>query len=253
MSTRQSQGKPSRRILLVDDHAFVNVGVKSFLEQHDGSEVVGVAQTYTQALQMLDRLEPDIAVVDITIGAADGIELVKQIASRWPRVRTIVLSIHDERTYAERALRAGARGYVMKSEPPEVLVEAIAKIERGGVHLSAELQAEMASRYFRGDDETEVSEVERLTDRELSVFRMLGEGRSSREISEALNVGFKTVQTYRERIKEKLGLASANELVHRAVLHVQEETTWAARREADRSDDSPSTPPAEKKGRGGEG
>jgi DNA-binding NarL/FixJ family response regulator len=219
--------RPSRhgnlRILLVDDHAFFHVGVSSFLEHVDGFEVVGAARDPRETFDILEREPVDFALVDISLGRADGLELVKQILPRWPQVRVIMLSMHAERNYAERALRAGARGYVMKSEPPEVLVDAIHRIERGGVYLSERLQSEIAHRFFQHDAAEAGSPVERLTDRELSVFRMLGEGRTSREIAESLHVGFKTVQTYRERIKTKLGIGSANELVQQAVLHVQAE------------------------------
>jgi len=219
----RKQGSGKLHILLIDDHAFFHVGVSAFLEQVDGLAVVGSARSPREAFDVLEREPVDFALVDISLGRADGLELVKQIVPRWPRVRVIMLSMHGERNYAERALRAGARGYVMKSEPPEVLVEAIRRIEAGGVYLSDRLQSEIASRFFHPDPTGSGSPVEQLTDRELSVFRMLGEGRTSREISECLHVGFKTVQTYRERIKTKLGIGSANELVQQAVLHVQAE------------------------------
>ena len=144
------------RILLVDDHAFFHVGVSSFLEHVDGFEVVGAARDPRETFEVLERHPVDFALVDISLGRADGLELVKQILSRWPKVRVIMLSMHAERNYAERALRAGARGYVMKSEPPEVLVDAIRRIERGGVYLSERLQAEIAHRFFEHDAAEEI-------------------------------------------------------------------------------------------------
>ena len=212
----------SVRILLVDDHVFTSLGVKGFLERHHDLDVVATASTASEALRQLHARTVDIAVIDLVIGDEDGLALVKQIHARMPEVGMIVLSMHDERIYAERVLRAGARGYVMKGEDPEMLVEAIRTVRRGDIHLSRRLRQEIAQRIPRRIGETTALPTEVLSDRELTVFRWLGEGLSSREIADSLHLSFKTVHTYRERIKAKLGLQSANELVHHAMVFASE-------------------------------
>lgn len=211
-----------RRVLVVDDHAFMQEGVKAIIEREPDFEAVGVASNGGEALSYLASKDVDLLVLDIGLGGEDGLDLVRQVTTRWPDVGIVALSLHDEKLYAERALRAGARAYVMKSEDPPTLVEALRRVAKGGVYLSPAMQSVVAARLFYGGDEPEASSIAKLTDRELAVFRMLGEGRSSREIAAALNVGFKTVQTYRERIKVKLNLTTARELMRRAVLHVEE-------------------------------
>lgn len=205
------------RVLVVDDHTFTSMGIKRFVERNHDIEVVATASDSSEALAYLKESTcgVDVAVLDLSLGGEDGLELVHTLHVTCPDVRVVVHSMHEERIYAERVLRAGARGYVMKREDPSVLVEAIRKAQRGEIHLSPALQLEVSTRFLRsesGDGPTSV-----LSDREVVVLRMLGEGRSSREIAEALHLSFKTVQTYRERLKAKLGLRSAAELVHYAI------------------------------------
>jgi len=201
------------RVLLVDDHALTSLGARDFLDRQPDIDVVATAASSQEAFQALDEHDIDLAVVDLVLGSEDGLELMKQIASRHASVRMVVLTMHDERLYAERALRAGARGYVMKGESPDVLTQAVRTVRRGDIHLSDEARAAMADGTAPTKDPTEA-----LSDRELTVYRWLGEGLSSREIAESLHLSTKTVHTYRERIKTKLGLHSASELVHHAIV-----------------------------------
>lgn len=210
------------RVLVVDDHAFLRAGVQAIIEREPDFEPVRLASCSSEALSHIAASDVDLMLVDIGLGGEDGLDLVRQVSTRWPHVGIVALSLHDEKIYAERALRAGARAYVMKSENPDALIEALRRVAQGGVYLSPSMQSVIASRLFYGSDEPETSGISKLTDRELAVFRMLGEGRSSREIAAALNVGFKTVQTYRERIKVKLNLDTARELLRRAVIYTEE-------------------------------
>ncbi len=210
------------RVLVVDDHAFLRAGVQAIIEREPDFEPVGLASCSSEALSHIASCDVDLLLVDIGLGGEDGLDLVRQVSSRWPQIGIVALSLHDEKIYAERALRAGARGYVMKSGDPDDLIEALRRVAKGGVYLSPAMQSVIASRLFYGGDDPDTSSISKLTNRELAVFRMLGEGRSSREIAAALNVGFKTVQTYRERIKVKLNLDTARELLRRAVIHSEE-------------------------------
>lgn len=205
------------RVLVVDDHSFTAMGIKRYVERHHDLEIAATASTSAEALAFLSNADcaVDVAVLDLSLGSEDGLELVRTLNATCPAVRVVVHSMHEERIYAERVLRAGAQGYVMKREDPSVLVEAIRKAHRGQVHLSPALQLEVSTRFLRTDVDQPPETT--LSDREVVVLRMLGEGHSSREIAESLHLSFKTVQTYRERLKAKLGLKSASELVHYAM------------------------------------
>ena len=205
----------TKRILLVDDHAFTSLGAKGFLERQPDLEVVATATSSAETFAALEQTEVDVAIVDLSLGSEDGLDLVKQLAARHPALRLLVLSMHDEVIYAGRSLRAGALGYGMKGDDSDVLLEAIRRVHRGEIHLS-ERARETALRECGGSDGP-ATPAELLSDRELTVFRSLGQGLSTREIAESLQLSPKTVQTYRERIKTKLGLHSGTELVHRAV------------------------------------
>ena len=193
------------------------MGIRRYVERHHDLEVAATASNSSEALSFLTDAScaVDVVVLDLSLGNEDGLELVRTLNVTCPGVRVVVHSMHEERIYAERALRAGAQGYVMKREDPAILVEAIRKAHRGQVHLSPALQLEVSTRFLRTD--VHESPETSLSDREVVVLRMLGEGQSSREIADSLHLSFKTVQTYRERLKAKLGLKSASELVHYAM------------------------------------
>jgi DNA-binding NarL/FixJ family response regulator len=208
-------------VLVVDDHPMLRQGLIQMIGQEPDLEVKGEAGTFDEALAAVESLQPDLAIVDVSLGDADGLELVKQITSRWPSVFVVVLSMHSEKLYAERALRAGAHGYVMKQEPPQKIIDAILRVRDGGVAVSEELQTRWLRRVVAGRQQ-ERSPMETLTDRELAVFRLIGTGSSTRDIAKHLNLSVKTVESYRENIKNKLGIDSATELIQRATLWVHD-------------------------------
>lgn len=207
---------PKIKILLVDDHPLVREGVANLIHQQPDLEVCGEAGSQPQALQLIGTMQPDIAIVDISLENGSGLELMKSIKSMYPGVAMLALSMHDESLYAERALRAGARGYLMKREAAKKVIQGIRAVLAGQMFISEKVSAIMTERFVEGRT-TAASPVELLSDRELEVFQLLGRGQSTRQIAEHLNVGFKTVQAYCARIKEKLQLANATELLRAAM------------------------------------
>jgi DNA-binding NarL/FixJ family response regulator len=207
--------KSRAKIFLVDDHPLVREWLTNLIHQQPDLSVCGEAESAPQALQAVGNLKPDVAIVDISLKSGSGIELIKNIRAIAPEVAVIVLSMHDENLYAERALRAGARGYIMKRETAKKVIAAIRQVLEGKLYLSEGLTAAFAQK-FVGGDSTEPS-IGQLSDRELEVFQLLGQGYETREIAESLNISMKTVQAFCARIKEKLKLASATELLREAI------------------------------------
>jgi DNA-binding NarL/FixJ family response regulator len=205
------------KILLVDDHPMVREWLATLINQQADLEVCGEADSAPKALQLAGEVKPDVAIVDISMEGGSGIELIKNIKASHPEVLVIVLSMHDERLYAERALRAGARGYIMKREATKGVLQAIRCVLGGKLYLSDKMAMLMAEKFVDGRLKTEGSVIEKLSDRELEVFQLLGRGWSTRQIADELHVSFKTVQAFCARIKEKLNLASATELLREAV------------------------------------
>jgi DNA-binding NarL/FixJ family response regulator len=204
------------KILLVDDHPLVRDGLASLINQQPGFEVCGEAGTEADAMAATARLQPDVVIVDITLETGSGLELLKNLKAAHPQVRTLVLSMHDESLYAERALHAGARGYIMKREAAKRIIAGIQAVHAGQLFVSEKISAAMAEKFVTGKS-AGTSPVEQLSDRELQVFELIGRGQTTRQISETLHVGFKTVQAYQARIKEKLNLATASELMREAI------------------------------------
>jgi DNA-binding NarL/FixJ family response regulator len=209
-------------VLIVDDHPMLRERLALLIRQEADMQVCGEASNIQQAMEMILAAPPDIAIVDITLKGSSGLELLKDLKARKIDLPVLVLSMHDESLYAERVLRAGARGYITKDEASEEVMAAIRCVLEGNVYLSRELTTRMLNRMSGTGTPPEASEVGRLADRELEVFRLIGEGRTTREISEQLHLGVKTVDTYRERIKQKLDLATAAELQRRAMDWVRE-------------------------------
>lgn len=207
---------PKIKILLVDDHPLVREGLANLIHQEPDLEVCGEASSEPQALQLIGRAQPDIAVVDISLENGSGLELIKSIKAMHPVVAMLALSMHDESLYAERALRAGARGYLMKREAAAKVIQGIRAVLAGQLFVSDKIRALMAERFVAGGP-ADASPVAQLSDRELEVFQLLGRGQSTRQIADHLHVGFKTVQAYCARIKEKLRLANATELLRAAM------------------------------------
>ena len=204
------------KILLVDDHPLVREWLTNLINEETDFEVCGQAGDAREALDLIGKLSPRIAVVDISLEGGSGLELIKDIKAQHPEVAALVLSMHDEALYAERAMRAGAAGYIMKREATGKVLEALRTVLAGGLFFSHAVNAQLAQKLVQGGGD-KPTVVEILSDRELEVFQLLGRGYNTRQISEQLNVGFKTVHAYCARIKEKLNLANINELVFHAV------------------------------------
>jgi DNA-binding NarL/FixJ family response regulator len=206
-----------KSVFLVDDHPLVREWLTNLINQQPGLRVCGEAESGPQARERILALKPDVAVVDISLKDSSGIELIKDLKQSCPQVAVLVLSMHEELHYAERALRAGARGYVMKRETTRKVIAAIRQVLEGKLCVSEALAAAMAAQFVEGKTLSACSPVEQLSDRELEVFEWLGQGRTTRQVAETLRVSVKTVQAYCARIKEKLNLTSATELLREAV------------------------------------
>ncbi|MFI5303453.1 MAG: response regulator [Nitrospiria bacterium] len=212
-------------VFIVDDHPLVREWLTNLIHQQPDFLVCGEAETAPNALQAISRLKPDVAIVDISLKEGSGIELIKNIQSVCPAVAVIVLSMHDESLYAERAMRAGARGYIMKRETTKKIIEAIRQVLGGKLYVSKRLTTLFAKKFINGNVPTNTSPVEQLSDRELEVFQLLGQGFETRMIAESLHISMKTVQAYCARIKEKLKLASALELLREAIRWHEDQQT----------------------------
>lgn len=215
MSTEKTGAK--KRIFLVDDHPLVREWLTNLINQQPDLAVCGEAETGPQAMQAILQLKPDIAIIDIALKNSSGIELIKDLKQTQAGTAVLVLSMHEEPHYAERALRAGAKGYMVKRETTRKVIIAIRQVLAGRIYISDELASALAARLVTGKGLPKESQVEQLSDRELEVFELLGQGRGTRQIAESLKVSVKTVQAYCGRIKEKLNLASATELLREAV------------------------------------
>lgn len=204
------------KILVADDHPLVREWLTKLINAEPDLEVCGQASNAREALGLAAAHSPRIAVVDISLEGSSGIELIKDIRALHPQVSALILSMHDETLYAERAMRAGAAGYIMKREATSKVLDALRAILAGGFYYSNAINASIAQKIVQGNTRPPTP-VETLSDRELEVFRLLGQGMNTRQISEQMYVSFKTVHTYCARIKDKLNLASINELVFQAI------------------------------------
>ena len=219
------------RVLLVDDHALLRQGMAAIINEEPDLVVCGQADGVRSAIAAAAETKPDVALIDLSIRDGDGLELLRDMRSRFPDVRTLVLSMYDETVYAERALRAGARAYVMKAEAAKTVMAAIRSVLRGEVYLSPRMAEQLADRHRGGAGgaggggggggagPAAATGAERLSDRELQVLRCVGRGMSTREIAEELFISVKTVEAHREHIKAKLGLVSSGELLRYAIEH----------------------------------
>ena len=207
-----------RRVLLVDDHAIVRHGIRMLIDEAADLRVCGEATDAVEALRYVDELGPDVVLVDLSLGTSSGIDLLKELKTRHPQLPTLVVSMHDEAVYAERALRAGARGFVGKHERSETLLAAIRRVLAGEVHVSPRTSNQILRGLSGGSEKTG---VDRLSDRELAVLELIGRGRQTREIATQLRVSVKTIEAHRARIKRKLEIRTGAELAQRAVEWVQ--------------------------------
>lgn len=218
MSELPVQGKTRRRVYLVDDHPLVREWLAGMIALETDLEVCGQADEAAAALAAIPGLNPDVVVVDLSLPRSSGLEFIKDMRHHHPAVRLLVLSMHDEASVAERALRAGAQGYVVKRESGPQIIRAIREVLDGRFYASSSLAAELAGRVLSGSARATGQAEDLLSDRELEVFRLRGEGRSAKEIAFQLRVSAKTVSSYEARIKEKLRLDDIGALVREAVL-----------------------------------
>lgn len=211
------------KVLIVDDHPLMRKGLIMSLEAEPDIQICGQASNAEEALSIAEVEEPDLVIVDISLPGMSGLELIKHMHAIRPNILTLVVSRHDESLYAERAIRAGARGYVMKLEAGKVMMKAVRRVLNGGIYVSEEINERLLMGLASGQDTVAQSPFDVLSDRELEVFELTGRGYGTREIAERLHLSVKTVESYRARIKNKLNLSSAAELMQHAVQWVEGE------------------------------
>lgn len=219
-----ADGTQKAGVLIVDDHAFLRRGLVDIIEDLPETFVCGEAAGASEALDCIRARRPDVAVIDISLGDGNGIELTKEIKSQWPEIKVLISSMHDETLYAERALRAGALGYINKSDEVEQFIEALRRVMTGQIYLSTAMTNRVLSQVVSRQNETALPTMQKLSDRELEVFELIGNGIGTKEIATRLDLSRKTVETYREHIKSKLGLRNGTELTHHAVRWVLDQT-----------------------------
>ena len=229
----QTPGRKSR-VLLVDDHPIVREGLARVIDGEADLAVCGTAVNARQALAAVEATAPDIAIVDVSLDGSHGIELVRELKARHPGLNVLMLSMHDESLYAERALRAGAKGYLMKREPPQKLLQAIRGVAAGGLCFSDAVTASVLEHVAGTRRGAALLPMDKLSDRELQILELIGLGRTTRQIAEELHVSVKTVQAHREHLKEKLQLDGATALARFAVNWVESERPGTAGAPANR-------------------
>ena len=210
------------RILIVEDHPLFREGLCQMIARDARLTVCGQVSNAAEALRAMAEEEPDLVTIDISLEGGNGIELIKILKAKYEDLPILVISMHDESLYAERALRAGALGYVMKNEPARTVRTAILKVLGGEIFLSEKMSSSVLAKLLQGKNERAVSPVEQLSDRELEVFEMLGGGKSSRQIADELNLTIPTIHSFRNRIKEKLQLKNSTEMVLHAMQWVSQ-------------------------------
>tara|TARA_B110000037_G_scaffold82932_1_gene98706 strand:- start:951 stop:1601 length:651 start_codon:yes stop_codon:yes gene_type:complete len=213
------------KIFLVDDHPLVRQGLTQIFEKEEDFEVCGEAENAQQAMKAVGTHMPNVVVVDISLQGNNGLELIKNLKAIYEDIPILVFSMHDESTYAQRALRAGAKAYVMKKEPPETIIAAVRRIIKGEIYVSPTVADQVLHQIVNGPSNAAASPIERLTDRELEVVQLIGRGLSTREIAENLGLSIKTIESHRAHVKEKLSLRNATELVQFSVQWVDQQVT----------------------------
>ena len=215
-------GGEKTRVLVVDDHPVVRQGLSLLINHEPDLEVCAEAETAADALRAIADSEPDVAIVDLSLKGASGLELIKDIRVRHPRLPVLVLSMSDEKVYAERSLRAGARGYLMKEVATEEVLTALRRVLDGEIYVSKAIASRMLAQLVQGVPADGESPVGRLSDRELEVFGLIGRGLGTSEIARRLHLSPKTIETYRAHIKQKMNLQTATELLQHAIQYVRE-------------------------------
>jgi len=217
MAKDKAAEKDRIQVFLVDDHPIVRDGLKTLIERRDDLSVCGEAENAAEALKAIRQAKPDVVITDISLKESDGLELTKDIKACYPDMPVIVLSIHEESTYCERALRAGAQGYLMKEVASENVIEAIRTVLTGEIYVSGTMAKRFLHKMVGGKTPEIQSSIETLSDREFEIFKLIGQGFKASQIAERLYLSVKTIETYRARIKEKLDLADAGELLRYAI------------------------------------
>src|SRR5246127_5386269 len=215
--SEQTTATTRRTVLIIDDHPLLRQGLAMLINQQKDMQVCGEAEEAHTALQCIAQKRPDIVILDLTLKGPDGLELLKSIRALDPDLPVLILSMHDEAIYAERALRARANGYIMKQEATEKVLVAVRRILNGEVYLSDRIANKLLRQYIGGASTALQSRLNALSDRELEVFRSIGEGRSTRQIADELHLSVKTVETYQAHLKEKLALRTGRELLQHAI------------------------------------
>jgi DNA-binding NarL/FixJ family response regulator len=225
--TPPAKGRAKKRVLIVDDHSVLREGLRMLIDQQPDLVVCGEAADAVEAMQAVAKLRPELVLVDLSLVGSSGLELIKDIKTQHPNVHMLVLSLHDEALYAERVVRAGARGYVMKRSSSADLLNAMREVLKGNVYLSENMATRIMRQVFgHRNVDPERNSIDALSDRELEVFQLLGEGHGTQEIARRLRLSMKTVSCYRQNIKNKLNLKDSTELVQHAI-------HWSANLRAD--------------------
>ena len=219
---RRHKARGKARVLVVDDHPVVRQGLRLLIDHESDLKVCAEAETVADALEAITKHKPDVAVVDLSLRGTSGLELIKDIRVRHADLPVLVLSMSDESVYAERVLRAGASGYLMKEAATEEVLTALRRVLDGGIYLSDAMASRLLAQLVRGVPADGGSPVDRLSDRELEVFGLIGRGLGTGEIARRLHLSPRTIETYRTHIKQKLNLADAAELLQRAIYYVRE-------------------------------
>ncbi|HKB89194.1 MAG TPA: response regulator transcription factor [Opitutaceae bacterium] len=212
------------RIVLVDDHPVTRQGVAALIDQEPSLCVCGEADNAPAALSLIQKLSPDLAIIDISLKTTNGIELTKSIRATAPTLPVLVMSMHDEGLYAERAVRAGAQGYIMKQEASEKILTAIHSVLHGEIFLSPQIKDRILNRMLNKKNKPVGFSIDSLSDREMEVFQLIGNGFGSRQIAAKLNLSVKTIDSYREHLKIKLQLRTSSELIRYAIQWVKSES-----------------------------
>jgi len=223
LTGKKPKRDPAKRIVIIDDHPLFRKGLEQLIASSNGFAVCGEAANAAEGMSTLRKLKPDLAIVDISLPGANGIELIKNIRAEFPKLPVLVLSMHDESLYALRSIRAGAQGYVMKQEALENVVRALYEIVGGRPYLSPAMSAKLITKFASGSENGKANPTDKLSDRELEILELIGKGHEVRDIATALHLSPKTVETHRAHIKEKLNLANARQVARYAVQWVAEQ------------------------------
>jgi len=220
---KKTSGPPAKKVFIVDDHPVFRDGLVRIATAIPGLVVCGEADNARDAFEAISKQDPDLVLMDVNLPGKSGLELLQDVQAVRPELPVLVISMHDEKLYAERVLRAGGRGYIMKQEGPDKMREAIAKVLNGQVYASERTTAAILDAFSRPRSSESTSTVGKLTDRELEILRLTGQGKDNRAISLDLHISLKTVDTHRAHIREKLGVKNGTELIHYAVRWVGEQ------------------------------